>query len=222
MTAAIANTYTAAFPTSTASTPKQKGEGGFQQFLTPADASQPATAQTQESLISGPFPGPTTDIFGRKWGSGAISIDEIVQIGQEKAEKAKTSLDNLFSRYGIASFPPVNISYNTQGEMQLGTHPDKEKIEKALNENPAVKDEIGQALAMQSFGAELQHYEIYMQRYDAAYKTGGQKAINALTDRYLSLPKPTFSYDYGLGGLTLQTGQGTVQSWLAATARALA
>lgn len=224
MTTIIATSQTNVQPATT----KQQTTTSAQDFMqlvagtsAPAPAASPA-ATPAENASALPAPAvPPTDIFGRKWGSGAISIDEILQYGQKQADKAQSAMDTLFAKYNIAKHPPVQFTYEKDGSLTIGAHPDKAKIEQAFEENPDVKDAMGQAFGMQSFGAELQQYAVYMEHYDAAYKSGGTKALNALTDRYLSLPKAQFSYLYGLSGLTLQANGGSIADWLKATDKAL-
>lgn len=193
----------------------------FAFLLTTGDTTPKSPEPPAETAPTPSFAGPPTDIFGRKWGSGAISIDEINAYGQELADKATADLNTLFAQYNIAKHPPVDMRFTREGEFVIGNHPDKAKIEKALADHPEVKDAIGHALGMQSFGAELRQYEVYMQRYTQAWEKGGQNALNALTERYLGLTKPQFSYSYSLSGLTLLANEGSVQDWLEATDRAL-
>ena len=130
-----------------------------------------------------------------------IQIDDMAKIAEMAMKDAKSQLDAAFSEAGISNNPPVTFTFDLQGGLVVGDHPQKEKIQDILKNNETLTNNVREAMILKENAVSWQKAAIFTDAYQSTYGKKGAAAALALFDRYMSLGNPKTSFTYGKSGL---------------------
>lgn len=138
-----------------------------------------------------------------------IYTTDLARIADLALKDATAKLDKAFADAGISNDPSVNFTLSRyDGDLVVGDHPQKEKIEALFADNPQLKYDVREAFALKDQAVATQKGSIYADAYQRSYASKGKAAADALTDIFLSLPDSHPTYRYGAQGIkTFYNGQ---------------
>jgi hypothetical protein len=134
---------------------------------------------------------------------------------------AKQQLDHAFAQAGVSNNPPVNISFDRMGNILIGEHPSKSKIQALFADNAELTNDVRTAYALKEDAVQWQKAELYTTAYYQAYQTKGIAAANKLTELFLSIGDRKPELKYGHSGLELSYDGATSREYLASVASRL-
>jgi len=159
--------------------------------------------------------------------NGVISIDELREHGTRQLQELSREMRTLFRENGIDTSSPIELGsqYGTGETIVKNDHPDKEKIEQLLRENPELSNDFKRISGM----LELAELSEQASEFHKAYSQDPKQAVaqyahlfntqltsSVLLDdggaeiRFERIPKPTASSIMGYetstpSGLAIET-----------------
>ncbi|NBU71645.1 MAG: hypothetical protein EBS53_09365 [Bacteroidetes bacterium] len=152
---------------------------------------------------------------------GAIHIEDMVKVADVAIKDAKNQLDSAFASAGIRNSPPVNFSIDQQGQLVIGDHPQREQIQKLLNENSSLTENVREAMILKEQAVSWQKAANFTEAYQHTYSQKGAAAAFALLERYMSLGDAKSSFNYSASGFTGLFNGKPEQEYLASIMNAL-
>lgn len=202
----------------------QSGQGPF------ADALQATSAKNATSAVKAENAAAPTKISDDiDWGlvsanlgyanNNVIYTTDLSRVAELAMKDASTKLDAAFAQAGISNNPPVDFSLSRyDGSLEVGNHPQKDKIEALLAGNPDLAHDVREAFVLKANANITEKGSLYAEAYQRTYASKGKAAADALTSLFLSLGDKTPSFRYGADGLSaLYDGQSEI-SYLASIA----
>ena len=154
-------------------------------------------------------------------GGKGIYIEDLSKVADLALADAKQQLDHAFAQAGISNNPPVNISFDRMGNILIGEHPSKSKIQALFADNAELTNDVRTAYALKENSVMWQKAELYTTAYYEAYRTKGKDAANTLTKLFLSIGDKKADLKYGNSGLDLSYDGASAKEYLMSIASRL-
>ena len=154
-------------------------------------------------------------------GGKGVYIKDLSKVADLALADAKQQLDHAFAQAGISNNPPVNISFDPRGNILIGEHPSKSKIQALFADNAELTNDVRTAYALKENSVMWQKAELYTTAFFEAYRTKGKAAANTLTQLFLSIGDRKADLKYGSSGLDLSYNGASSKEYLASIASRL-
>jgi len=154
-------------------------------------------------------------------GGKGVYIEDLSKVADLALADAKQQLDHAFAQAGISNNPPVNISFDRMGNILIGEHPSKSKIQALFADNAELTNDVRTAYALKENAVQWQKAELYTTAYYQAYQTKGKAAANKLTELFLSIGDKKAELKYGNSGLDLSYDGASAKEYLTSIASRL-
>jgi hypothetical protein len=115
----------------------------------------------------------------------------------------------------------VNFTFDRQGQIVVGDHPQKEQIQKLLSENDGLRHDVGRAMALKDNAVSFQRADRVTEAYYSTYRQKGPAAAQALLERDMAIGYPKSSFSYGDSGFVGLFNGNPEQEYLASIMNSL-
>lgn len=152
---------------------------------------------------------------------GAIHIEDIIKVADAAMRDAKSQLDSAFSSASISNSPDVTFSFDLDGQLVVGDHPQKEEIQKLLRDNDDLTDNLREAMILKENAVSNQKAAHFTEAYQRTYSQKGQAAAQDLWERYMAIGDAKTILRYGGSGFVALFNGKNEQEYLASVMKSL-
>lgn len=97
---------------------------------------------------------------------GCIHLEDLQAWYRENSAALGSKITGLLANSGVDTSQPIDLTLDYQGQIRVANdHPDKEKIEKILAENPEVRNKFAQLTAMGNLIEGAEEYQKFAEEY---------------------------------------------------------
>ena len=141
--------------------------------------------------------------------NNVIYTTDISRVAELAMKDATSKLDTAFAQAGISNNPSVDFTLSRyDGSLEVGNHPQKDKIEALLASNPDLAHDVREAFVLKANATVTEKGSLYADAYQRTYASKGKAAADALTSLFLSIGDKTPTFRYSADGLAaLYDGQ---------------
>jgi hypothetical protein len=151
--------------------------------------------------------------------NNVIYTTDISRVAELALKDATAKLDAAFTQAGISNTPPVDFTLSRyDGSLVVGDHPQKDKIEALLADNPELAHDVREAFVLKDNAIVTEKGALYAEAYQRTYASKGKAAADALTSLFFSIADKPPTFRYGAEGLATLYGGQSDNSYLASIA----
>ncbi len=202
----------------------QSGQGPFSNSLQANVVKNTATSAKAENSaattkVSNDIDWASVNLNLGNANGGVIYTTDVSRVAELAMKDATSKLDAAFAQAGISNNPPVNFTLSRyDGSLEVGNHPQKDKIQALLASNPELAHDVREAFVLKANATVTEKGSLYADAYQRTYASKGKAAADALTSLFLSIGDKAPNFRYSADGLAaLYDGQ-SENSYLASIA----
>jgi hypothetical protein len=130
---------------------------------------------------------------------GSIHLEDLQTWFQENSAALGSEINSLLAAQGVDTSQPIDLTMDSEGKIRVANdHPDKEKIEKILAENPEIRNKFAQVSAV---GHLLEAVEEHME-FAEEYARNPEAALEKYAHLFSTVKK---AFSVRLEGGTLSS-----------------
>lgn len=154
-------------------------------------------------------------------GGQVVRAEDLSKVADMALDDVRQKLDQAFALQNISNTPPIGLSFGPTGNLVVGEHPQKAKIEALFGENADLANEVRTAYALKDNAMTWEKASLHTTARDQASQLKGAEAGEGVTELFLAMGDEEADLKYGPSGLDLSYNGESPKDHLASIASRL-
>lgn len=154
-------------------------------------------------------------------GGQAVRTEDLSKVADMALEDVRQKLDQAFALQNLSNTPLVSLSFDPMGNLVVGEHPDRMKIEALFGENEDLANEVRTAHALKDNAMTWEKASLHTTARDQASQLMGADAAEGVTELFLAMGDEEADLKYGPSSLELSYNGESPKDHLASIASRL-